>query len=314
MHRPRRMGTSHTRIEAQGAILDLVERHAIWQKAWSYLADGASIDVYDRDRPDGVWSLRRGSQGIALREGAAPDADLAIRVSEAALEHLLEVERDLGEALHRFLEAATERDAAAPIDVRVHASFDRMLELGYVSLLAAGGLRCQAFGALHGVRTLHDLRATLEKSRRKGPAHWEHGRTGASRAGFGDAGLRLRLRRVGREIAGQHKRLRELARTIQEALAAEDLDVVRDTAALYRDALAGHFELEERVVLPAIHGLAPHREPEIEGLLEDHARFFEEASELAEQDVGDAAWRTRFSELRRQLAVHEGEEEVLFRS
>lgn len=302
------MTRHRTDTVAPAELVALVEEHAVWRKVWSYLTRDACIELRVPERPENAWHLQRTERGAALRPGAAEGADASLVLSRGALHRLLEVECELGEAIYRLLRAAFGDEAGERIDVRVNAPYERLLEHGVISLLIAGGLRCRALGARHGVRSLHDLRGVIESSRDPRA----DAPSSPSAAHVGDAGLRMRLRRAAREITGQHRRLRELSKAVHAAIEAGDAEALRRAAQAYRVALGAHFDLEERIVLPALHGLVPHRADEIDALMQEHSEFFGRLVALAERDVSDVEWRAAFYELGRALAIHECKEEGLF--
>lgn len=86
-----------------------------------------------------------------------------------------------------------------------------------------------------------------------------------------DLGLRLRLRRALRRTEGQHEQLRALLHDA-EAAARDGEDPVA-ALRLLRDGLRAHFELEEGVSFPALHGLAPSAQSELEHLEREHHGF-----------------------------------------
>jgi hypothetical protein len=128
----------------------------------------------------------------------------------------------------------------------------------------------------------------------------------------GDPGLRYRMRRALRQIADQHRQLHEIQARLEAAAARADREALRDAFVRYRHAIGAHFELEDRVFFPALHGLHP-AEQELEALGRDHAEMLAElqrASPLLEAP-GLAAFDAAFAAFRRGFASHERREEAL---
>jgi hypothetical protein len=79
-----------------------------------------------------------------------------------------------------------------------------------------------------------------------------------------------------------------------------------------RDGLAAHFQLEEEVVFPALHGLDPATLPEIEQLERDHGRFLDKLATLIGREPTAAPLaRGDVKGLRERLDAHELREERL---
>ncbi len=95
-------------------------------------------------------------------------------------------------------------------------------------------------------------------------------------------GLRHRLRRVLRQLEDQHRHLGPIFEEICRALRG---GAVRDVSAAferYREALAAHFELEESVFFPAVHGLTRDRGSDLCTLCEDHEAFHAQLEAIRE--------------------------------
>ncbi len=128
-----------------------------------------------------------------------------------------------------------------------------------------------------------------------------------------EIGLRHRLRRLSQQIAEQHRQLDMLKREIFAALERDARADGRHALERFTSALAGHFDLEQRVFFPALHGLAPPRTRELEALEREHAEFLSELHRLlAEIDTlpGDAFLRA-FQPCLDGLRGHERREERL---
>jgi hypothetical protein len=125
-------------------------------------------------------------------------------------------------------------------------------------------------------------------------------------------GLRHRLRRAVRRSESQHVQLRALLADIETPLRAGTRGVSSELLARLRDALQAHFELEDQVLFPALHGLQPAAGPPIETLCREHADFLTELGASLAQPSGcdgDA-----FLRLRAALGDHERREEQLLES
>ncbi len=126
-------------------------------------------------------------------------------------------------------------------------------------------------------------------------------------------GLRLRVKRLAQQIAEQHRQLDALRREVSAALESGARADARPALERFTLALAAHFELEQSVLFPALHGLSPARTPELEALEAEHARFLAElrrvAAELATAPA-DASERELLQCLA-DLRDHEQREERL---
>lgn len=122
------------------------------------------------------------------------------------------------------------------------------------------------------------------------------------------SGLRRRLRRTLQRVGEQHRSLREIAVELDRALASGSRESVDAWLTRMRDGLAAHFELEEKVVFPALHGLDPTTLSELEQLERDHGRFLALlVRELSEKALAPA----HLKGLRERLGAHEQREEHL---
>jgi len=126
-------------------------------------------------------------------------------------------------------------------------------------------------------------------------------------------GLRYRLRRTARKIAAQHQHLHAILVDFDVALAEGSRDRVAEVYGRYRSALEAHFALEEEVLFPALHGLQPEHEPELDALSRDHEAFLTELAGLGERLADDRldAFEGAFRDLVRELDLHERREEVI---
>jgi iron-sulfur cluster repair protein YtfE (RIC family) len=129
-------------------------------------------------------------------------------------------------------------------------------------------------------------------------------------------GLRYRLRRASRQIAEQHKYMRELGQEFEQALREELPDKLKDVLRRFSAAMDAHFALEDGVFFPAIHGLHPEQRAELEELSRQHQNFGVELERLhqALEEGALERFRTAFYELGEGLAEHERREEKVVRS
>ena len=104
-------------------------------------------------------------------------------------------------------------------------------------------------------------------------------------------GLRFRLRRAARKIAAQHQHIHAILADFDVALAEGSPDRVAELYGRYRSALEAHFALEEEVFFPALHGLQPEHERELDALSRDHEGFLAELAGLGERLADDRLWR-----------------------
>jgi hypothetical protein len=129
-----------------------------------------------------------------------------------------------------------------------------------------------------------------------------------------DSGLSRRLAIEGRRIAAQHAKLGELCVALIEAVAAERLAAARTALATLREGLLAHFDVEERVQIPALHGSNPSLGPRLEKIIEHHVRFRRDlqafTGTLQRDDL--AGLREPLALFVAALAEHEAQEEELF--
>lgn len=129
-------------------------------------------------------------------------------------------------------------------------------------------------------------------------------------------GLRMRLAQEARRIAAQHEFLDALEATTRAALAVGDAAACDEALLHFESALVAHFEIEERVQFPALHGLAVELDPELAELVRAHGRFraalaaMRDAVEDVDPDAR-AAVLAEFEALAAELRTHETHEETL---
>ena len=120
-------------------------------------------------------------------------------------------------------------------------------------------------------------------------------------------GLHRRLERANQQIKNQHERLRGLLRDAEAA--ARDGHFLREPLHRLREGLDAHFDIEESISFPALHGLEPDCAAEIALLCADHRAFLEELARLLDADEPDAP--ARVLRLGSALGNHERREEDL---
>jgi len=130
---------------------------------------------------------------------------------------------------------------------------------------------------------------------------------------LGESGLRYRMRRALRQIGDQHRQLHEIRDRLGAALASGERREVRDAFVRYRHAIGAHFELEDEVFFPALHGLHPEEQEDLEALGLDHAGLLAALQRLVPLLEESALERfgAAFDAFRRDLRQHEKREEGL---
>jgi hypothetical protein len=128
-----------------------------------------------------------------------------------------------------------------------------------------------------------------------------------------ETGLRLRVKRAVRQMSDQHRHIRAIHGSIQDALergGASDAEAALDRL---QSAVEAHFALEDEVFFPALHGLRPEFAEALEALSREHAEF---AAALRGM-IGDLrasgveALQGGFEAYARALAAHEVREEAI---
>jgi hemerythrin-like domain-containing protein len=128
-----------------------------------------------------------------------------------------------------------------------------------------------------------------------------------------EIGLRHRLRRALRQMEEQHRNLRPIHAELSRALEHGALSEIVAWLERYGKALDAHFSLEDELLFPALLGLDPGAEPELDSLSRDHGAFMAELHALQEElaaHFGRSA-ALRVASLRESLAEHESREEGL---
>jgi hemerythrin superfamily protein len=128
-----------------------------------------------------------------------------------------------------------------------------------------------------------------------------------------DAGLRYRMRRALRQIGEQHLALHEIHERLVSAIASGGRLEARDVFVRFRHAIGAHFELEDGVFFPALHGLHPEEQEALEALGRDHAALLAALQRLVPllEEAALERFGAAFDTFRRDLAQHEKREEAL---
>ena len=128
-----------------------------------------------------------------------------------------------------------------------------------------------------------------------------------------DIGLQHRVKRMAQQTADQHRHLGALRREIDVAFERGALHDARSALKRFDVALAAHFDLEQGLFFPALHGLAPSRTNDLETLEREHAGLLGELRALAAriESVSAAASREALATWLAGLRDHEQREERL---
>ena len=128
-----------------------------------------------------------------------------------------------------------------------------------------------------------------------------------------EAGLRYRMRRALRQIGDQHRQLHEISDGLGAAVASGERGEARDAFVRYRHAIGAHFELEDEVFFPALHGLHPEEQESLDALGRDHGVLIAALQTLAPLLEESALERfgAAFDAFRGDLGRHEKREEGL---
>jgi hypothetical protein len=104
-----------------------------------------------------------------------------------------------------------------------------------------------------------------------------------------DTGLQHRIQRLVQQTADQHRHLAALRREIDVAFERGALHDAQSALKHFDLALAAHFELEQGVFFPALHGLAPARATDLETLEREHTGLLAALRELVARVEGASA-------------------------
>lgn len=129
-----------------------------------------------------------------------------------------------------------------------------------------------------------------------------------------DIGLRYRVERIVRQIAGQHESLNALYADLASAFGKVSPAQVSELYERYAEAVCAHFSLEEACLFPACRGFDPELGSELEEICREHEFFVKEMVQLhprlfEEQSDGKSV----LAEFRAAIEAHERKEEDLVR-
>jgi hypothetical protein len=131
-----------------------------------------------------------------------------------------------------------------------------------------------------------------------------------------EPGLALRMQRERRVISAQHRQLDDFALRLAAALDAGEPPAAQAAFLRFSDALEAHLALEDGLYFPALRGLRPTLEPDLEALSDEHQALRESLvglARLVEAGRCEACVRP-LEQLAGDLAEHEGREEGLLAS
>lgn len=128
-------------------------------------------------------------------------------------------------------------------------------------------------------------------------------------------GLSKRLGIEGRRIAAQHQLLGELWQAFLDPFDTGDLESARLAFRSLREGVTAHFDVEERVHIPALHGANPSVTQALQEIVSDHRRFRNELDQIVEALSSSDLERiaAMVEPLIRAFADHEAREEGLFK-
>lgn len=131
-----------------------------------------------------------------------------------------------------------------------------------------------------------------------------------------ETGLRHRLRRAVRQVGSQHEHLRSAHAAVADAAAAADIDELATCIDRLCGAIDAHFALEESVFFPALRGLNPQSERELQALVGEHAAYQAELDRLRDllANAPLAEFSTEYDAFAASTAEHERREERLLAS
>ncbi len=155
-------------------LAELFGEHPAWQAAAERLDPSATSTVFFSHRPGEPWHLERRDDRTLLAPGRATNPDFVFRFTPPSVTCLAEADGSIGTFAVELFRLMTEAPETSRVQMRIAAPFPQLVRRGYLSLLAAGGLRVLAFGATRGVRTVGQLRTLVETLRRSEPEPWEH--------------------------------------------------------------------------------------------------------------------------------------------
>lgn len=129
-------------------------------------------------------------------------------------------------------------------------------------------------------------------------------------------GLVLRMQRESRVISAQHRQLDDFYLRVAVALEKGEPEHARAAFTRFSDALEAHLALEDGLYFPALRGLRPSLERDLEGLCDEHQQLRERLAHVARSIESGACepCARLLHQLAGDLAEHEGREEGLLAS
>jgi iron-sulfur cluster repair protein YtfE (RIC family) len=126
-------------------------------------------------------------------------------------------------------------------------------------------------------------------------------------------GLRHRIKRLVQQTSEQHRQLDALRREVTGALERGARAEGRHALETFASALAAHFDLEQTVFFPALHGLSPSRTQELEALEREHGGFLAAIRRVQDEieTLPAEASERAFARFLSGLGGHEQREEKL---
>lgn len=128
-----------------------------------------------------------------------------------------------------------------------------------------------------------------------------------------ESGLRYRMRRALRQIGDQHRLLHEIHERLRREIASGERREARESFVRYRHAIGAHFELEDGTFFPALHGLHPQEQGDLEALSREHAELLAALAALAPllEDAATERFAAGLDAFLRDFSQHERREEAL---
>ena len=164
------MATPDPSIDRLGRLF---REHPAWRDAARMIDPHSTSTVYFRHRPGEPWHLERRDDETVLEPGAAHDPDFVFRFSHGAIDRLAAVRGSAGDFAAELFTLALSDDADVAVEIRIAASFARLVRRGYVRLLLAAGPRVRAIGRARGVIGLTSLHRLVTQLRQRDRATWE---------------------------------------------------------------------------------------------------------------------------------------------
>ena len=128
-----------------------------------------------------------------------------------------------------------------------------------------------------------------------------------------DRGLVYRVKRAERQIGAQHANIDLLFDLLRDAVSSGARTDIQSAFDRLYGAVEAHFSLEDEVFFPALHGLHPNHEGELQALSREHERFVGEMGAIrsALRRPTLDAFERAVAEFRLAMGEHEAREERL---